>query len=113
MNPVEIEASVAPLLKEADRLEKEAKSLRALANEVEQKLASITGNGRKVSAVTNHLTLQDFLNAVGEKSGRVKDFAVRLGTTENQIRKFIEQADGRVTHDWRGWLKLEVSQVAA
>lgn len=108
MKTSDIEASVAPLLEEALKLEKEAKELRSLAKEVESRLIKIAAPPVAIQApdTTKEITQDLLIAAIRRKGGRVKHYAVRLGTTEKKIIQLIENSNGMITIGKKGWIVL-------
>src|SRR5258708_11372144 len=58
-----------------------------------------------VPSRTAPLTAKELEKSVEEKSGRVKDIAERLGTTQTQIQSLLYPAS-RVIAGSRGWMLL-------
>lgn len=108
MKAIDIENTVAPLLQEALKLEKEAKELRALAKEVETRLNKFAIPSQPVLSndPPAEITRDALLAAIRRKGGRVNHYAERLGTTEEKIREIIESSTDITIGD-KGWVKLQ------
>jgi len=104
----DIEATVAPLLEEALRLEKEAKELRALAKDVEARLTKIAAPAPAILTPDSarEVTQETLIAAIRRKGGRVKHYAERLETTEAKIRQIIEDSNGTIKIGGKGWIVL-------
>ncbi len=105
MKPADIESSTRPLLDQAVKLEKEARELRALAKEVEERLRKISGSFPAWNDGTD-VTLDHLKSAIKKKGGRVSHYAERLHTTELRIRELINHPDSGIRIGQKGWIEL-------
>lgn len=64
---------------------------------------------KEVNAFTleSPITVEVLIEALKQRTGRVKHIARRLNTSEAEIEALIAAAGGRISRENRGWLKLQ------
>ena len=68
---------------------------------------SVVGPTTETNGTSNRdITLAELETSVREKSGRVQDLAVRLGTTAFRIGTLLGDPASKVYRAERGWLKV-------
>ena len=82
----------------------QAKKFNEMADYTEQTFMPTTAM-RDGHIAFNSISGEELENAVREKSGRIKDLADRLGTSEEEIENHLEPKS-RVYIAGRGWLKI-------
>lgn len=62
-------------------------------------------NGGPIQEPNNRVTLEQFVQAIREKGGRIRDFANRLHTSEDHLERLMDEPNSPVSVGERGWLR--------